>query len=314
MKLFERKTQNGDEQKSIPDNDINIGHCRDVYETYDSETCSVLKENTVTEGKHEETENGNGTIQDNFQIKDIENLLNSFSDMLQMEINSKFDAIDKKVEQQNIQNSNVCENIGIISQTMKKGNDILIQNLSKVIEQQETTIQKQHLAITKFQEDVLYKIQKALIMELIDIADNISMILQMQEEEKNYESLIESVRDLQKWVDASLSNNSVRKYTLTKENPEVFDRKKQEIIDTEKTCDIDKNNTYKTERPGYLWSLPYLVVNSDVQLQKILEENKSPKTFSFVIRPEEVIKLKYVAEENRNSADKEFNSDNNVII
>ncbi len=166
-------------------------------------------------------------------------------------------------------------------------------NLLKVIEEQETTIKRQHLTTVKFQEDLYYKIQKPLIMDIIEIADHIRMILQDQEKEKNYDAFVEAVKGLGTWVDATLSNNSVHKYSETEHNPTELNRKRQEIVDTEDTDDIEKNNTYITERPGYTWTMPYLVINSEVQLQKILQENSMPQAFSFVIRPEEVVKLKY---------------------
>lgn len=180
-----------------------------------------------------------------------------------------------------------------LAQMMKISSDHLSDRFVKVIEQQETTIQKQHQTTTKFQEDVLYKVQKNLILELIEIADNIRMILQDQEKEHDYDAMLEAVRNLGEWVDASLSNNSVRRYQDAAESPEVLDRKRQVVVDAEPTGDPAKDSTYLTTRPGYTWSIPYLVVNSDVQLEKILSENQQPKSFSFVIRPEEVIKLKY---------------------
>ena len=37
--------------------------------------------------------------------------------------------------------------------------------------------------------------------------------------------------------------------------------------------------------------MPYLIINSDIQLKKALED--APKSFEFIIRPEEVVKYKY---------------------
>lgn len=133
-------------------------------------------------------------------------------------------------------------------------------------------------------------------MELIEIADNIRMMLQDQKKERNYDTLLESVKSLEEWVNATLSNNSVRIYRDTDECPTTLNRKRQEVVDTETTDNPALNNMYVSERPGYVWTMPYLVVNSDVQLQNILKENERPQTFSFVIRPEEVIKLKYNGE------------------
>lgn len=169
----------------------------------------------------------------------------------------------------------------------------LKEQFAKVIEQQEATIQKQHLTISKFQEDLLYKIQKPLIMEIIGIADNIRMMLQAQEGERNYDQLLDDVKHLEQWVEATLSNNSVRVFRETENSATELNRKRQEVIDMEETENPEKDNTYVSERPGYVWTMPYLVVNSDIQLEKVIQENAQPQMFSYVIRPEEVIKLKY---------------------
>ena len=63
-------------------------------------------------------------------------------------------------------------------------------------------------------------------------------------------------------------------------------------MDIRQSDSLEKNDSYVTDQPGYEWSIPYLVIKSDVQLKNILMENNSPQKFSFVIRPEEVIKLK----------------------
>lgn len=218
--------------------------------------------------------------------EDIEHLLNSFSDILQNEIHQVAEELNERLTQTTQQTT----------QMVRLAANELAKNFANVIEQQEITIQKQHQSTTKFQEDVLYKIQKNLIMELIEIADNIRMMLQDQKKERNYDTLLESVKSLEEWVNATLSNNSVRSYRDTDESPTTLNRKRQEVVDTETTDNPALNNMYISERPGYVWTMPYLVVNSDVQLQNILKENERPQTFSFVIRPEEVIKLKYNGE------------------
>lgn len=212
----------------------------------------------------------------------VEHLLNSFSDMLQAEIHSVVESLWVKISE-NAYKTNLS--IDSINSEMK-------DKFVRIFEKQEMTIQKQHQTITKFQEDLLYKLQKPLIMEIIGIADNIRMILQEQEKENNYVSLIEAVKDLEQWVDATLSNNSVRSFRDTEYTVTELNRKRQEVIDTEETDDPEKNNTYISERPGYIWTIPYLIINSDVQLEKIVQENTLSQMFTYVIRPEEVIKLK----------------------
>lgn len=176
--------------------------------------------------------------------------------------------------------------------TIVMGMQALQDKVVNVVESQELTIQKQHNAALKYQEDVIYKIQKNLIMELIGISDNIRMILQNQESDADYD-LLAAVKDLGAWVDASLSNNSVRRFQDTTMDATTMNRKRQQLVDKEPTDVEAEHNTYRTVSPGYEWSVPYLVVNSDVQLKKILDENGAPQMFSYVIRPEEIVKLEY---------------------
>ncbi|MBP3373992.1 MAG: hypothetical protein J6L60_05645 [Bacteroidaceae bacterium] len=168
----------------------------------------------------------------------------------------------------------------------------LQDKVGNVLEAQERTIQKQHNAALKFQEDVIYKTQKSLIMELIGIADNIRMIIQNSETDTDYD-LLGAVKDLEKWVDASLNNNSVRKFQDVDLDSTTMNRKRQVLVNKEETNIVEEHNTYKTVSPGYEWSIPYLVINSEVQLGKILEDNNVPQLFSYVVRPEEIVKLEY---------------------
>lgn len=181
-----------------------------------------------------------------------------------------------------------------------------LTGLNKVIESQESIIQKQHDAAVKYNEDVIYKTQKSLIMEMIGIADHIRMIIENKREDESYD-LMDGLLDLEKSVAASLSNNSVRKFSEAKSDDSNLNRKRQTVIGRERTSDEGLDNHYKSVTPGYEWTMPYLVVNSEVKLHKILEENGLPQTFSFVIRPEEVVKLSYRAE---SQADQKEDADN----
>ena len=178
------------------------------------------------------------------------------------------------------------------NETIQNALLFLQDKVGNVLEAQERTIQKQHNAALKFQEDVIYKTQKSLIMELIGIADNIRMIIQNSETETDYD-LLGAVKDLEKWVDASLNNNSVRKFQDVDLDSTTMNRKRQVLVNKEKTNNEEEHNTYKTVSPGYEWSIPYLVINSEVQLDKILGDNNAPQLFSYVIRPEEIVKLEY---------------------
>lgn len=184
------------------------------------------------------------------------------------------------------------QQMGMVQDSIVRGMQALQDKVENVVESQEMTIQKQHNAALKYQEDVIYKIQKNLIMELIGISDNIRMILQNSESEPGYD-LLAAVKDLGAWVDASLSNNSVRRFQDTTVDATTMNRKRQQLVDKEPTDVEAEHNTYRTVSPGYEWSVPYLVVNSEVQLKKILEENAAPQMFTYVIRPEEIVKLEY---------------------
>lgn len=165
----------------------------------------------------------------------------------------------------------------------------------ELLSQQEDTIRMQSMRLEKFNDDILYKLQKPLIDELISIADLIRTVLSNDEiiDNKDFDALLGNVMQLKKWVAASLSNNSVKEYSLVQENPTSFDPKRQEISDSEITDDPAKDNTYRTDRPGYIWTMPYLIVNNEARLKRVLEDTKAPKMFEFIIRCEEVVKLKY---------------------
>ena len=125
-------------------------------------------------------------------------------------------------------------------------------------------------------------------MELIGIADQIKYTLDDQDSDKDYEKLLESVRGLGEWVNGSLQTETVRKYEFTKRDNSILDSKVQEVIDTETTDDIAKDGKYKTILPGYFWTMP-LVGSSAMQ------NIQNRKSFEFVLRPEQVVRLKYVA-------------------
>lgn len=165
----------------------------------------------------------------------------------------------------------------------------------ELLRQQEETIRAQSMRLEKFNDDIVYKTQKPLIEELISIADFVRMVLGNDEmiEAKDFDALLNYFVRLKEWVAASLSNNSVREYSLAEDDPKTFDPKRQEITENEVTDDPALDNTYKTDRPGYIWTMPYLIVNNEARMKRILEETKAPKMFEFIIRCEEVIKVKY---------------------
>ena len=97
-----------------------------------------------------------------------------------------------------------------------------------IIEQNNDTIRKQHDSLMRYQNDVIFKTQKDLILELIGIADNIAGMLSTQQEEQDYEKLLDDVKALATWVDKSLETASVRSFSDVDFNPD-FNPKRQEM-------------------------------------------------------------------------------------
>lgn len=174
--------------------------------------------------------------------------------------------------------------------SIQRNNEAQQRLLNEQLEEKENIIKQQHNQLLKFQDDVIYKTQHGIIMELISIADNVRTILKSQQENPNYDELLDDVQKLQGWIDSSLKESGVNKFeeaaTLG------FNPKRQTIVDSQPAPQPEQAGTYVTEQPGYEWSIPYVVIRSDVQLQNFMAENKVPKAFSYVIRQEEVIKLK----------------------
>ena len=174
--------------------------------------------------------------------------------------------------------------------SIQRANEDNQRRLNEQLEEKENIIKQQHNQLLKFQDDVIYKTQHGIIMELISIADNVRTILKSQQEKPNYDELLDDVQKLQGWIDSSLKESGVNKFeeaaTLG------FNPKRQTIVDSQPAPQPEQAGTYITEQPGYEWSIPYVVIRSDVQLQNFMAENKVPKAFSYVIRQEEVIKLK----------------------
>lgn len=212
------------------------------------------------------------------------------------ELTDKIDtlSVDLKKVATSVQNNSI-ESRAIREELIQLDKLDQMTELKSVIDSQETVIKSQHDASVKYNEDVLYKTQKPLIMEMISIADEIRMIMDSKRKDNSYD-LMEALKNLEESVEASLSNNSVRRFRETEYDDVTLNRRRQTVVGRENTSVSDLDNHYMSYSPGYEWTMPYLVVNSEVKLNKIIEENGVPQTFSFVIRPEEVVKLKYTPE------------------
>ena len=162
----------------------------------------------------------------------------------------------------------------------------IVESLNKTIEEQANIIKKQHERIIQYENDVIYKTQKDLIMELIGIADQLRYTINDYKEVKDFDSLYNSIGDLTEWVDGSLQAVAVRKYVSSRQE---YDSKRQEIVENQDTENPNEDGKTKSLLPGYIWAVP-LVGSNDMQ-----GNGDYPKTYEFMIRPEQVARLRYVA-------------------
>ena len=170
----------------------------------------------------------------------------------------------------------------------------VLNELTRLAQIQETTIreknaiiQKQHDSLLRYDNDLLYKTKIPMLREVIDIADQIKQIADDQEEKADFPKLLEDIHALGDWVDATLQTESVRKFEFSKNSTSKFDPKYQEIVETQYTSKKEDDGLYKTMLPGYFWTIP--MVGSSTQGPT----DNSPRSFEFVLRHEQVVRLKY---------------------
>ena len=161
-----------------------------------------------------------------------------------------------------------------------------VDNQTKVIEEQASIIKMQHENIVRYENDVIYKTQKDLIMELIGIADQLRYTLKDYREIKDFDLLYKSIETLTEWVDGSLQAVAVRQYV--DHDSKELDRKRQEIVETQETSNPDEDGLIKSVLPGYVWAVPLVGSNDMRQIEE------RPRVYEFMIRPEQVARLKYV--------------------
>lgn len=167
------------------------------------------------------------------------------------------------------------------------------EQLRRLSDAQEQTIREQneligrlHECIIKYGNDVLFKSQKELIQELIQLADQVHLSIEDQKKEPNYQSLLDSMVQMGQWIDSALSMAKVRRFDSGDKQFSEFDSKKQEVIDTVETSNPSEDGCYKSELPGYVWTIPFVG-----SVEKMMSGG-APQKFEFVCRPEQVVKLK----------------------
>lgn len=154
-------------------------------------------------------------------------------------------------------------------------------------------VRNQHETIAKFQNDVFYRAQKDVIMEIIHIADEVQAITDGCEKANPMHAELTALGD---FIDKGLTFSAVRSFRHADGCSNEFNPKCQEFDDTTVvTDDPAKDRNIVSVRPGYVWTMPWLVANTDVQLQNFIRDNAEPKRFEFVIRPELVARMAYCA-------------------
>ena len=186
----------------------------------------------------------------------------------------------------------------IANNGFQQGNDIseIKEQLQRLSDAQERTILQQneligklHECIVKYGNDVLFKSQKELIEEMIQLADQVHYSIEDQKKEQNYQALLDSMTQIGNWIDASLSRIKVRKFDSGEKNFREFDPKRQEVVEFVETNNSSENGCYRSELPGYAWTIPFVG-----SVESMLSEG-APQKFEFIFRPEQVVALKYKA-------------------
>lgn len=160
----------------------------------------------------------------------------------------------------------------------------------QTIDRLEETNRQQQKIIQTFQSDIIQKTKAPLLMELIQLGDGVRNII--EEEKKNssdsqpYNNLLKEVSKLESWIDSILEDNSVVRFQQDRAGE--FNSKNQEVTVHEEVVDAELVGKVSTVSPGYNWTIPYLIINSEVKLAKVATENRVPQKFTFVLRAEEV--------------------------
>lgn len=152
-------------------------------------------------------------------------------------------------------------------------------------------IRKQHETLSTFQKDVFYRSQKDVIMEIIRIADEVEAIRETTIKDSEIDT---EMKNLAKFIDDSLVFSAVRSFREADGIKKDVNLKKQEISEVIiPTNQPGKDGVLVSLRPGYIWRLPWLVANTDVQLANMIKDNKASQTYEVLIRPEVVGVMRY---------------------
>lgn len=228
------------------------------------------------------------------QNEDALKLLNENAQNFYKKIEPYLQRLDKNVLVLGKKSSDVENALkGLHGERLEKCEQFIKEQSSIIAKQQDSlkeqsgTINMLHDCVTRYQNDVLFKAQKEILEDLIQLSDQVRCNILDQEQNQNYESLLDSMKQIGKWIDASLERSKMHKFEDCCHGNTTIDKKRQEVVDIEETESAEKDGYFVTRQPGYLWTIP-LVGSVDTMLS-----GNAPQTFEFVFRPEQVVKLKY---------------------
>lgn len=163
-----------------------------------------------------------------------------------------------------------------------------IASQQDALKEQSGTINKLQDCTARYQNDVLFKAQKEILEDLVLLSDQVRCNIQDQEQNKDYDTLLDSMKQIGKWIDASLGRSKMRKFEDCTDGTPSIDKKRQEVVETAETDVAEQDGCFVTRQPGYLWTIPFVG-----SVETMLSGN-APQAFEFVFRPEQVVKLKYI--------------------
>ena len=175
------------------------------------------------------------------------------------------------------------------SEQLLREKTVAVKKQLDVIKDQSGTINKLQECMTRYENDVLYKSQKEILADMIELSDQVRLNISEQEKNKDYDLLLDSMKNIGKWIDSSLERSKMHKYgDCAKVYPDI-DKKRQEVVGIENTDCAENDGCFVSLQPGYLWAIPFVG-----SAEAMLSEG-APQKFEFVFRPEQVVKLKYEA-------------------
>lgn len=166
-----------------------------------------------------------------------------------------------------------------------------IAKQNQIIEEQNRTIVNQNRQLEKHNEDIVMKLQKPILLQIIEYVDRLQEILDNDDSliDKDHTTRLSELRNnveiLQKTIVADLENHQIYQFKDTEDNPLEFSLGRQQVKDREESSNENEfmrygegvKMFYRTTFPGYLMTA----------------ENKNGEPVDSILRREEVVKVIY---------------------